>query len=81
MSVSGQTRKSATTILMSVKPPKADLGRRRHFRFVPIADIAGSSNRRVEGHCYSIHGVDSGRYLCDKVAIIGIVDQRRPVCQ
>ncbi len=36
----GHKRKSRTTILMSVMPPKAEVaGRRWHFRFVPIPEV------------------------------------------
>ena len=41
MSAAGHKRKSATTILMSVIPPKAEVARRRwHFRYVPKAEVA-----------------------------------------
>jgi len=41
MSESGQQRKSATTFVMSVKPPKAEVARRQwHFRYVPLAEVA-----------------------------------------
>ena len=40
MSAWGQKRKSRPTILMSVKPPKADVARRQwHFRFVPLPEV------------------------------------------
>jgi hypothetical protein len=40
MSAQGHKRKSRTTILMSVKRPKAEVARRRwHFRFVPKAAV------------------------------------------
>ena len=40
MTAWGQKRKSETTILMSVKPPKAEVARCRcHFRDVPEGDI------------------------------------------
>ena len=39
-SVPGQQRKSPTTFVMSVRPPKAEVtGRRCHFRFVPQPDM------------------------------------------
>ena len=41
MSHTGQTQKSRTTILMSVKRPKAEDARRRwHFCYVPKAEVA-----------------------------------------
>ncbi len=46
ISAPGHERKSRTTILMSVKPPKAEVTRRRwHFRYVPCVD--GSVLARV----------------------------------
>ena len=42
MSHVDQNRKSRPTILMSVKPPKAEVARRWwHFRYVPTRDIGG----------------------------------------
>ena len=44
MSVVGHKRKSPTSILMSVKPPKAEVAHTtRDVRFVPLAEVAGVS--------------------------------------
>ena len=41
MSALGQKRKSRTTILMSVIPPKAEVSlSRRDVRYVPLAEVA-----------------------------------------
>jgi hypothetical protein len=41
MSVVGHNRKSRTTILMSVKPPKAEVSRSRSdVRYVPLTEVA-----------------------------------------
>ena len=37
----GQNRKSQAAFPMSVKPPKAEVARRRfHFRYVPLPEVA-----------------------------------------
>ena len=44
MSVPGHKRKSRTTILMSVKPPKAEVSLSRFdVRYVPLAEVAGET--------------------------------------
>ena len=50
-SVWGQQRKSQTTILISAKPPKAEVARRRwHFAYVPLADIRCSATSTAMWH-------------------------------
>jgi len=57
-SLRGQLRKSRTTILMSVKRPKAEVARRHlHFRYVPQAEVAmpvvGVVHSIKSGHSYA----------------------------